>query len=583
MKATAEPRRVRTYAYALMRSESRSLAVAAALSIAAALAALGMPNILGGITNLIAAEVHGQRAPDLLYQLNLRVLAGGMTLIAQALLAWWASRCVFLLGERLLNRLREDFLDGLLTLHPSTVENIGTGDLLSRVTADSDQVRLTFLNALPNLFVNATTVLVLLIGSFSVSPALTGTVLVIFPILVPTVRWYLARYPKAFGVLLAQLAAMHAVVAESADGARTIDTFRWQERRANRLEEEVTHTRSASRHTMLLRGVLFPSLDFCSFLPTLTTLILGMILIQEGRTDIGALTTVALLMQTLSSQMISVVDSIDQLQMGTASLARLVGLMQTGESRRAIRHVSANASLEVSGVRYSYDTDSREILHGIDLDLRPGEHLALVGPTGAGKSTLARLLAGMDLATAGSVTLGGISLSDLDLPSLRRQVLLTTQESHVFVGTLAENLRIAAPDATDADLEEVLTAVGAADWARQLPDKFETLLGGHRSPLPPDRAQQLALARVLLAAPRILVLDEATSMLSPSAAHGTEEALARFMKGRTVVSVVHRLDTAREADRIAVLVDGRLVEIGTHDRLIAQKGEYFQLWSAWQA
>lgn len=583
MKGTAEPRRVRAYAYALLRSEPRSLAVAVALNIAAALAALGMPKVLGGITDLIAAEVRGQRPPGLMHQLNLRVLAGGVFLIAQTLLTWWASRCVFLLGERLLNRLREDFFNGLLTLRPSTVEDIGTGDLLSRVTADSDQVGLTFRQALPNLFVNATTVVVLLVGSFSVSPALTGTVLVVFPILVPAVRWYLARYPKAFGVLLARLAGMHAVVAESADGARTVDTFRWQERRAGRLEEEITRTRSAFRHTMLLRGVLFPSLDLCSFLPTLTTLVLGVILIREGRTDIGALTTVVLITQTLSANMISIVDSVDQLQIGSASLARLVGLMRTGEPGTVIRDVPAGAVLEAGEVHYSYDTASREILHGIDLALRPGEHLALVGPTGAGKTTLARLLAGMDAATAGRVTLGGVSLSDLDLPSLRRQVLLTTQESHVFAGTLAENLRIAAPDATDAELEEALTAVGGADWAMRLPGRFETPLGGHRSPLAPDRAQQLALARVLLAAPRILVLDEATSMLSPSAARGTEEALARFMKGRTVVSVVHHLNTAREADRIAVLVDGRLVEIGTHDRLLAQKGEYSRLWRAWQA
>jgi ATP-binding cassette subfamily C protein len=279
--------------------------------------------------------------------------------------------------------------------------------------------------------------------------------------------------------------------------------------------------------------------------------------------------------------MINIVDSLDQLQTGGVSLARLVGLMPTGEPSREIQHVPAGALLEARDVRYTYDTAAREVLHGIDLDLRPGEHLALVGPTGAGKTTLARLMAGIDVATEGSVTLGHIPLADLGLPSLRRQVMLTTQESHVFVGTLAENLRIAAPDATDTELEEALSAVGAADWATQLPEKFETRLNGGHGPLPPDKAQQLALARILLAGPRVLVLDEATSMLSPSAVRGTEEALARFLASRTVVSIVHHLHTARQADRIAVLADGRLVEIGTHDELLPRKGAYHQLWEAY--
>lgn len=582
MRATAGPERVRRYARTLLRGESRSVAVSAVLNVAAALAALGLPNVLGGMAALIANRVTGDAGPDLLHRLNLSALLGGAFLLAQTLLSWWAARSVLLLAERLLGRLREDFLGGLLTLPLTAVERLDTGDLLSRVTADTDQVGLTFRYALPAFFANATTVLVLLVGSLAVSPPLTLTVLIVLPILVPAVRWYFARYPRAFGALMAQQAAMHAVVAESADGARTIDALRWRHRRAGRLEEEITRTRSAFHRSIRLRGALFPALDLCSLLPTFTTLVLGLILIRTGQADLGTVTTVALLMQTLALHVINIVDSLDQLQMGGASLARLVGVMPAGEPGGRTRRVPAGALLEASAVRYTYDAAAREVLHGIDLDLRPGEHLALVGPTGAGKTTLARLLAGIDVATAGSVTLGRVPLADLGLAALRRQVMLTTQESHVFVGTLGENLRIAAPDATDAELEEALSAVGAADWATQLPEKFETRIdaGGH-GPLPPGRAQQLALARILLAGPKVLVLDEATSMLSPSAVRGTEEALARFLAGRTVVSIVHHLHAARRADRIAVLVDGRLVEIGTHDELLPRRGAYHRLWEAY--
>ena len=232
-------------------------------------------------------------------------------------------------------------------------------------------------------------------------------------------------------------------------------------------------------------------------------------------------------------------------------------------------------------MRYSY-REGRDVLHGVSLGLVPGERLAIVGPSGAGKSTLGRLMAGIDGPRTGRVTGGGVPLVDLDLAVLRGEVALVTQEHHVFVGTLAENLRLPRPAATDAELREALAAVDALEWADALPSGLETVVGSGGHALTEGQAQQLALARLVLADPHTLVLDEATSLLDPRAARHLERSLAAVVDGRTVVAIAHRLHTAHDADRVAVVEDGVVSELGSHDELIARDGSYAALWRSWR-
>jgi ABC-type multidrug transport system fused ATPase/permease subunit len=231
-------------------------------------------------------------------------------------------------------------------------------------------------------------------------------------------------------------------------------------------------------------------------------------------------------------------------------------------------------------VRYAYVAD-RDVLHGIDLDLEPGERVAVVGPSGAGKSTLGRLLAGIHPPREGRVEVGGVRLVDLPLDTLRQEVALVTQEQHVFVGTLAENLRLARPGSSDEQLQQALRAVDALEWAEALPEGMETVVGAGGYPLTPAQAQQVALARLVLADPHTLVLDEATSLLDPRAARHLERSLASVLRGRTVVAIAHRLHTAHDADRVAVVEAGLLSELGTHDELVEHEGSYAALWDSW--
>jgi ABC-type multidrug transport system fused ATPase/permease subunit len=263
------------------------------------------------------------------------------------------------------------------------------------------------------------------------------------------------------------------------------------------------------------------------------------------------------------------------------SLARVIGVGLVPTDREAGTAVPADEHVVGEKVRYAY-REGHDVLHDVDLDLRVGERLAVVGPSGAGKSTLGRMLAGIHPPTGGSVTVGGVPLVELPLDDLRHHVALVTQEHHVFVGTLADNLRLADTTADDARLLEALDAVDARAWAEALPAGLATEVGSGGHQLTAAQAQQVALARLVLLDPHTLVLDEATSLLDPRAARHLERSLNGVLEGRTVVAIAHRLHTAHDADRVAVVDGGRITEIGSHDELVAAGGDYARLWHSWQ-
>jgi ATP-binding cassette subfamily C protein len=569
----AGPAQVRREATRLVRADGRAFALMLLLNALAAAAGLVGPWLLGRIITTVTSG-GGVRTVD---RYALVILAGAL---AQLILLRYARLVGHRFGERTSARIRERFVGRALALPTSVVERAGTGDLTARGTSDVAVVGTTLRDAGPDVFVAIAQILVIAGALLALDPLL-GAFGVLCLVAIPVVtRWYLRRARTAYLHEGAAGSALAEVLVATASGARTIEALGLQERRTAAGREAMDTWLRTRMRTLSLRSVLFPVVDISYVLPVVAVLLIGAATLGPGAGDLGALVSCALYLRQLAGPLDSILLRMEQLQSSGAAFARVEGLAGAPRAGSDEGLVPDGDELDVSGVHFAYD-GGPDVLHGVDLTVRSGERLALVGPSGAGKSTLGRLLAGIGAPRTGSVTVGGVPIAGLDPDQLRRQVVLVTQELHVFQDTLRDNLLLAAPSATDDELSAALTTVGA-DWAAELPAGLDTELGDGEVRVDGAQSQQLALARVVLADPHTLILDEATALLDPTTARHAERALAAVLEGRTVIAIAHRLSTARDADRVAVMDNGRLTELGTHGELLSEGGAYASLWRSWQ-
>ncbi|GAA0982862.1 ABC transporter ATP-binding protein [Nocardiopsis tropica] len=553
----------------------RLLAVVALYGMAA-LAALVAPWVLG----MVIDAVRGGADPGRIDLLAVVIVVGllfhaGFTLVSVA------QSIRF--GEGVLAELREEFVRAVLRLPLGTVERAGTGDLVARSGRDIGHLSHTVRHSVPVMAVSTVTVAVIVTAIGLLHPALllawAPTLLIIWV----STRWYARRAPDGYIRELATYSDLTQSVTDTVEGAHTLEALGRQLRQTARADAKIRRAYRAERYTLWLRCVWYPPLEFAYLFATACTFLVAGYLHANGMLTVGQIATAVFLSVQMTRPVEQLVDQVDSLMMGFTSLRRLLGV-RLAEERPGVSEADADhvpGTVEVRGARFGY-TDT-EVLHGVDLVLRPGERLAVVGPSGAGKSTLGKLIAGVHGPTSGSVRVGGVDMAGLS-PELRRErAILLSQESHVFRGTVAENLALAL-DAAEVDrdrLWEALAAVDADAWVRSLPGGLDTRVGSGDLTLDPAHVQQLALARVVLADPEVLVLDEATSLMDPGSARHLERSLAGVLSGRTVVAIAHRLHTAHDADRIAVVEDGRVSELGSHDELLARGGSYADLWRAW--
>jgi len=572
----ASLKEVREYAKYLLRRHRRQFVRMLSIYAGAAIMALVPAWVIGLITNL--ATNHQLTSANIAHY-SVILLSSSL---AFALLTYLGRRRSYILGETIFADLREEFLSSVLALPLVEVERAGTGDLLSRTTNDVEALARTVRFALPEWLVAILQALLTLGAMLLVSPKASVAALISLPFLFFSTKFYLTYAPAGYRRERMSYATMSGTISETAEGARTIDAHRLNHRQATRVEENIRESYFSEIYTLAMRMNWFPTVESAFALAVALTLAWSGWLCLHHQLTLGAATTVTLYVVQVNDPLDRIIAWLDELQVGQTSLARLVGVSVVKDERPTEGDEPSNELLEMRDVFYSYRA-GRDVLKGVSLTIRPGERLAIVGPSGAGKSTIGRLLAGIDAPRSGSVTVGGQDLSTLPLPILRRHVSLVTQEHHIFIGTVRENLALAMPEATEDDILRCLTSVDALEWVQALPQGLNTELGTTGHPITPAQAQQLALARLVLSDPHTLILDEATALLDPRAARHLERSMSAVLEGRTVIAIAHRLHTAHDADRVCVVIDGAIAELGTHDELVALNGEYASLWRSWRS
>lgn len=568
------------YARGLLVGERGALAVVFAVLLAGAALGLAVPWGFGAMVD-VAIEDGGYR--DVLRIGGLMAAAA----IASAAFTGLGIALTAQLFETALARLRESMVGAALRLSQARVEEAGSGDLVSRATDDVGVVSQAISRGVPALARSGFAVAVTIAGFAALDWRFLLVVVVVLPVYVLGARMYVRAAPPVYRAERVAMAERAHHMLGSIRGLPTVHAYDLMDRAGLRVSDGSWRVVRWTMRARIVQNRLFGRVNLAEFVGMAAILVLGFALVDARLVTVGAVTTAMLLFLRLFGPIGALLMVMDDIQSAGASLARIVGVITLADDDASsapsgeVPVRDGPPAVEVDAVAFGYGT-GRRVLDGVSVRIAPGETVAVVGTSGAGKSTLAALIAGVHTPDAGVVRIGGTDLATL--PDAAAPVLLT-QDVHVFAGTLAEDLRMAAPSATDEELRAALERVGAGEWVAELGGGFEagleTVVGAGGHALTPQREQQLALARLVLLDPPVAILDEATADADSADADVLEEAAQAALAGRTALVVAHRLSQAARADRILVMERGAVVEQGTHDELRRSGGRYAALWSAW--
>jgi ATP-binding cassette subfamily B protein len=488
-------------------------------------------------------------------------------------------------GERFLDSLRVAAFDKLQALPLGFFERERAGVLVSRLTSDVQSLNELVREALVEIFGSALQIVLTIVALVFLSPKLALISLVALPILIASSWSFHHGAGRAYHAIRDRVAETFTVLQEGLAGVRVVQAFRRERKTLDRYRPRSQAQVSAWRRASFVNIRLFAFLPLAQAAALIVVLLAAASMYRRGEISIGTITAFVLYLIQLFDPIGRFSEWLGEFRKGLAALAKIVGLLQVPTSiaeRPGAVELPREGVLALRDVTFGYQ-EGRPVVRDLTLELRPGEHVALVGATGAGKSTVAKLLTRQYDPQEGRIELGGVDLRDATFESLHRRIVLLPQEGHLFSGTIADNVRLAHPEATDDEVRSALRRIGALDRFDSLPDGLETDVQTRGVRLSAGERQLVGIARVALADPAVIVLDEATSSLDPATEAAVERALAAVAEGRTVVTIAHRLSTAERADRVAVMEHGRLVEVASHDELVEQGDRYAGLWASWQA
>jgi ATP-binding cassette subfamily B protein len=489
-------------------------------------------------------------------------------------------------GEAFLRDLRVRAFGRLQAQSMAFFDREKAGVLVARMTADIESMAELIQWGLLQFVSAALLVVLAFVLLFTMSWQLALVVLAVMPLIGLASIRFQRDANAAYLTVRERVGAMLSSLQEGITGVRVIQAFAREDEQIRRFNRANRELYRSHMHSVRVSTWYFGLVEFCGMFATGLVIGVGGWLVQRGEVTIGTVTAFVLLLTTLFDPVQVLSQLYNTMQSAAASLHKIYALMDAVpdvDERPGAVDLPSQGALIVEGVSFTYAGAERPALHDVSLRVADGERLALVGPTGAGKSTLAKLMARLYDPTAGTVSYGGVDLRSATLSSLRQRMVVVPQEGFLFGGTVRENIRIARPDASDADVEEAVRSIGAWDRFAAFPEGLETEVRERGSRLSAGERQLVSIARAALVDPAILVLDEATSNLDPGTEAAVEQAMERVMTGRTTIVVAHRLSTVRRADRIAVVDGGRLAELGTHDELVAAGGRYAGLAAAWAA
>jgi ATP-binding cassette, subfamily C, bacterial len=602
---TATPREARAHVGRMLRARGGAVLAVVALTIAASGATLAGPALTGVVVDAVTGP-GGSRST-----IDRAALAFGLLALAGAGLQYLAGVRAAVVGESVLAELRTEVFDHALDVPVEVVERAGTGDLVSRVTGDVTVLATVVRTAVPRVVFAgiqlAATVVALALVDWRLAGIAVGAGV---PFAAVGAWWYLRHAPARYRAEREAHALLAGGLLEAYRGRRTLTAYLAADRTRQRLAVRGRAVIDAELASASARNWLRPALAAGLTAALVGVIAAGAALVDGDTMTLGAVSAAALYVVRMFDPIQMLLEQMDLMQQAGAATARLVGVTQlplhrataAGSARPAPigpapapapapgpttapapgRPPAGAITVTVERVSFGY-RPGVPVLHGVDLRIGPGERVVLVGPSGAGKTTLGKLICGTHRPTAGGIRLDGRRLDDLDPVEIPRLVAMVAQEGHVFARSVADNVRLARPEATDDDVRRALDTVDALEWVAALPHGTATVVGAGHHRLTPPQAQQLGLARLVCADPAVVILDEATAELDPTAAARTERHLAAALVGRSVLTIAHRLDAAARADRVVVMEAGAVVASGTHAELLAEEGTYAELWARWTA